>query len=412
MLTWCGSLEGYKLRIALLAMTEPAGAGQPVPRAFLRVGGATLARHQLGLALALDCQRVICIARDTSPELIALQHAAEDAGLQFYIATGSRPLSGLVTANDELVVISEGLFADPARAAVMFDGMVPAVLVQPVEGALAEGFERIDLNRAGAGLMQVPGRLVEQLHELAADCDVPSALMRIALQSGVGMREIPADVRAGAKWRMIRSDAEAHAVETEWLRTRFDDGERMSPGQAIARRGVIAFGSSLLHAGNASNALSAAAVGALAIAGGLAWFSVLWMAFLFAALAAIFVDASRLLRGAERQALGQLPPAIPRATALGWLIDTSLGLLILSGVTRLFGESLLSWMFPAAMLMMLLALIPRIVAGPLSRIAGDRTLLGVALALAAGFGQVELLVEVLAIALVILGMALPLRRKG
>ncbi|WP_395332986.1 hypothetical protein WBP06_06470 [Novosphingobium sp. BL-8H] len=393
-------------------MTEPAAAGQAVPRAFLRVGGATLARHQLGLALAMDCQRVICIARGASPELIALQHAAEDAGLQFYISTGSRPLSGLVTANDELVVVNEGLFVDPARAIELFDGVAPAVLVQPVENALAEGFERIDLNRAGTGLMQIPGRLVEQLHELPADCDVPSALMRIALQSGVPMREIPADARTGANWRMIRSDSEAHGVETEWLRTRFGAGEPMPPGRALARQGVVMFGSSLLHAGNASNALSAAVLVVLAIAGGFAWFGVLSVAFLFASLGAVLVEASRLIRSAERQALGQLPPAIPRANVLGWLIDATFGLLILTSVTRLFGESLLSWMFPPAMLMMLLALVPRVVAGPATRLMGDRALLGVVLALAAGFGQVEPVVEVLAIALVVLGMALPLRRKG
>lgn len=393
-------------------MTEPAAAGQAVPRAFLRVGGATLARHQLGLALAMDCQRVVCIARGASPELIALQHAAEDAGLQFYISTGSRPLSGLVTANDELVVVSEGLFVDPARAAALFDGVAPAVLVQPVENALAEGFERIDLNRAGAGLLQIPGRLVEQLHELPADCDVPSALMRIALQAGVPMREIPADARTGASWRMIRTDAEAHAVETEWLRNRFGAGEPMSPGRAIARQGVVAFGSSLLHAGNASNALSVAVLVVVAIAGGFAWFGALSAAFLCAALGAVLVEASRLIRSAERQALGQLPPAIPRANVLGWLMDATFGLLILASVTRLFGESLLSWIFPPAMLMMLLALVPRVVAGPATRLMGDRALLGVVLALAAGFGQVEPLVEVLAIALVVLGMALPLRRKG
>ncbi|WP_243652374.1 hypothetical protein [Novosphingobium sp. PhB165] len=236
--------------------------------------------------------------------------------------------------------------------------------------------------------------------------------MRIALQSGIPMREIPADARAGANWRMIRTEAEAHAVETEWLRTRFGEGEPMSPGQAIARQGVVSFGSSLLHAGNASNALSAAVLVVLAISGGLAWFGTLSVAFLFASLGAILVEASRLIRSAERQALGQLPPAIPRAHVLGWVIDATFGLLILASVPRLFGESLLSWMFPPTMLMMLLALVPRVVSGPATRLAGDRALLGVVLAFAAGFGQVEPIVEVLAVALVILGMALPLRRKG
>ena len=134
------------MRIALLAMTEPAGAGQPFPRAFLRVAGATLAQHQLSLVLALDCQRLICLARGTSPELIALQHAAEDAGLQFSIATGPGQLSGLVTANDEIVDVSEDLFdkvialnlKGPFRLSALIgermaagDGGRPASKVQP-----------------------------------------------------------------------------------------------------------------------------------------------------------------------------------------------------------------------------------------------------------------------------------------
>ncbi|WP_454797258.1 hypothetical protein [Novosphingobium lindaniclasticum] len=393
-------------------MMEPAVAGQSIPRAFLRVGGATLAQHQLGMALALDCQRVICLARGPSPDLIALQHMAEDAGLQFYIATGSRPLSGLVTANDELVVIGEGLFAEPSGVVPLFEGRSPAVLVQPVEGALAAGFERIDINRASAGIMRIPGHLVENLHELPADCDVISALMRIALQSGVPMREVPAAARSGVDWRLIRDEGEAHAVEMEWLRGRFEGGDKVSPGRAVARYGVLNFGSSLLHAGNASNVLSAAVLGALAIAGGLVWFNFVAAGFLLLALASVLVEASRLLRSAERHALGQLPPAIPRADVLGWLVDTAFGLSLLAGIARLGGESLISWMFPPAMLMMLLVMIPRFVSGTAASLAADRATLGLVLAFAAGFGQVEPLVEVLAIVLVVIGMVLPLRRKN
>src|SRR3546814_15413590 len=85
--------------LPIFAITEPAGAGQALPRSFLRVAGASVAQHQLGLALALDCQRVICLARGTSPELIEVQHAAEDAGLQFYIATDTRQLSEIGRAS-------------------------------------------------------------------------------------------------------------------------------------------------------------------------------------------------------------------------------------------------------------------------------------------------------------------------
>ncbi|WP_091145560.1 hypothetical protein [Novosphingobium sp. CF614] len=391
-------------------MTEPAGAGQPFPRAFLRIAGASLAQHQLGLALALDCQRVICMARGTSPEVIALQHMAEDAGLQFAIVTGTRQLAGLVTAGDELLVVSEGLFVDPANVVPLFDGRGPVVLVQPVEGALAAGYERIDINRANAGLMRVPGHLVERLHELPVDCDIVSALTRIALQSGVQMREVPAASRVGSDWRMIRTEAEAFALENEWLRARFAEGAA-SAGRAVARLGVVSFGASLLHAGNASNVLSIGVVVLLAIAAGLGWFSLVWGGFAFVALAWVLVEASRLLRSAERHALGQLPPAIPRADALLWLIDLAFGALILADTPRFAGEPVLSWLSTPVVLLLLLALLPRVVRGAAVSWIGDRLLLGLALAVGSAAGQLLPVVQIISVGLIVAGLLFPLRSQ-
>ena len=392
-------------------MTEPAGAGQALPRSFLRVAGASVAQHQLGLALALDCQRVICLARGTSPELIEVQHAAEDAGLQFYIATDARQLSGLVTANDELMVVGEGLFVDPGNVVPLFEGRAPLVLVLPVEGALVAGFERIDLNRAAAGLMRGPGQLVERLHELPADCDIPSALTRVALQSGVRMQEVPPAARAGAGWRLIRTETEAYAVENEWLNEQFSDTGRSSPGRAIARFATITFGSSLLHAGNASNAASLAVLAVLVLASGLGWFGVVWVGFICAAIAWLTVEAVRLLRLAERQATGQLPPAITRSDALAWLVDVVFALLCLAGIPRMAGESVLSWIFPPAMLLLLLALAPSLLTGAAAAWIRDRALLGALLALAAALGQLETMIELLAIGLVLAALIVPMRRQ-
>jgi hypothetical protein len=226
-------------------MLEPAGTGQPFPRAFLRVGGASLAQHQLGLALALECQRLICIARGPSPELTALQQSVEAAGLRFHVVTGPQQLSALVTATDELVVITEGLFVDPASVAPLLDGTRPLVLALPDDGAVADGFERLDINNAAAGVMRISAALVERLHDLPADCDAVSALTRIALQSGTPMVQVPPEARVGGGWRMVRSDSEALAIETEWLRRRLSVPRSASPADRAARVGVLSFGSSL-----------------------------------------------------------------------------------------------------------------------------------------------------------------------
>ena len=399
------------MRIALLAMMEPAGTGQPLPRAFLRVAGATLAQHQLGLALALNCQRVVCFAREMAPELIALQHAAEDAGLKFAVVTSARQLAGLVTAADELVVVGEGLFVEPAKVVPLLEGSNPVVLVQPIEAGLVAGFERIDLNRASAGLMRIPGQMAERLHELPADCDIGSALTRIALQSGAEMRDVPASARSGADWRLIRAEADALALENEWLRARFGDGAT-SPGRALARWSVVSFGSSLLHAGNASNALSIAVVALVAIAAVLGWFGVACLGFVLTAMAWGLAEASRFLRFAERHALGQLPPAIPRADVLVWLVDAALALLILADSQRLPGQSFLSWLTTPAILMLLIGLLPRVLRGTPALWANDRLVLGLILAVAATVGQVLTVVQLISVGLIVAGLVLPARARG
>ncbi|MDE2436891.1 MAG: hypothetical protein KGM49_11585, partial [Sphingomonadales bacterium] len=201
-------------------MLEMADA--TTPRAFLRIGGTTVAQQQLGLALALGCQRVVCVAHGLRAPLIALQHEAERAGVQFHVIAGPRPLLGLVTAQDEVLAFGDGLFASRREAVELLE-QGQAVLVQPIEQGLAGGFERIDINHAAAAAMRIPGRLVDQLAELPTDCDAASALQRIALQGGVRQRSIPSVADGHLFWTLVRSDDEAHAIEPRWIRQRTRD---------------------------------------------------------------------------------------------------------------------------------------------------------------------------------------------
>jgi hypothetical protein len=394
-------------------MLEPAGTGQPFPRAFLRIGGASLAQHQLGLALALDCQRVICIARGSSPELVALQQGVEAAGLRFNTVAGPQQLSALVTAADELVVITEGLFVDPASVAPLLEGGRPVVLALPDDGAVAEGFERLDINNAAAGVMRISASLVERLHDLPADVDAISALMRIALQSGTPMAQVPADARATGGWRMVRSDAEALAIETEWLRRRLAGPRSASPADRVARVSVLSFGSSLLHAGNASSVASIGALVALVLALGTAWLETPTLAFALVALGWVLVRATELLRGAERQAYSVAAPAIRRADALGWLVDATLVVVCVFSLAPPAFLPPIEWgdrVFAPLMLVLLMHLAPRFLVDGLAAWTCDRAVVALLLAVAAALGYLEEAVRLLCVALAIAGIAMPPRR--
>jgi hypothetical protein len=387
-------------------MTEPAGAGVPMPRAFLRVGGVTIARHQLGLALAMGCQRIICSAREVTPELIALQHEAERAGAHFHIVAGARALAGLITANDDLLALSEGLLADPQEAMALLEPG-HAVLVQPVEIGVAAGYERIDLNHAGAGALRIPGRLVERLLELPPDCDVPSALTRIALQAGVAMREVPAAARDGARWRLIRDEAQAHAIEHDWLRLHMGERGAPTPTTLLSRFGLWMLGSSLLHGGSGSRVALLAALAVLLMGLGSSWLGLTVFGFVLLALATVLGGSAAILRRIERTSLSLPPASLSPETVLGWLIDLALIALVVRATPLMPWESVVVRIFAPLMLVILIRLAPRLVDRAWAPWIEDRVVLTVLLAIAAGIGLLAEAVQVLAIALALAGLLFP-----
>lgn len=214
----------------------------------MALAGKSLAERQLELALALGCERVICLVQGVDKSVIALQHCAEGAGAKFNLIAGPRQLAGLVSAADELVVMADGLLplAPEARSAL---DMGTGVLILPVEAGIAAGFERIDLNHAWAGLLVMPGTLVERLSQLPPDCDAVSALLRIALQGKVPERILPEGILAGRMWAMFTARQALADFEPGWLRSHIAAPSPFAPGQALVRLAMRGSGAALLARG-------------------------------------------------------------------------------------------------------------------------------------------------------------------
>lgn len=379
-------------------MIEPAGPGQPTPRAYLRVGGATLARHQLGLALALECQRIVCVAREVSQDLIALQHEAEGAGARLHVISNARALAGLVSANDELIVLAEGLLAVPAGAIGLLEAG-QAVLVQPIESGLAAGFERIDLNHASAGAMRIPGRLVEGLSELPADCDIPSALMRVALQAGTAMEPVPGAAREGVRWKLVRDEVEAQAIEAAWIRLHIGETELPTPGVLLSRLSVTALGPSLLHAGSGWKPVASGTLAVILLALGAGWLGYTAAALGLCAFAWIARRAAGLLERVEHDSLNVRESPISTEQVLGWLLDVTMIAIVVWSAPLPPWESVLARIFPPFMLICLARLLPRTLPRGWICWLEDRTLLALPLALAAALEVLVPAVQILAMAL-------------
>lgn len=386
-------------------MLEAAAPGSNVRRAFLRIGGQSVAKQQLGLALRLGCERIVCIAHGLSPEIIALQHVVEAQGKQFHVIPGARPLLGLVTANDELIVLADGLFVSIEQAAELLE-QGQCVLTQPIDQGLAAGFERIDLTNAAAGAMRLPGRLVERINDLPADCDAASSLQRIALQAGIRQRAIGSQGGSGVFWNLIRDETEAHEIEPLWVRQRLGEGEPASISRFIARGLVKRLGPAMLHAGSGSRALGVGAVAAMLLGLGAGWFGLITLGLGLLALGWIVHENSDLLERIERDLprrfFGFRPAAI-----YALLFDGAL--VLLTG----WATPLKPWQpehdryFAAFMLIALLRIVTSFTSPRTAVWLGDRMLLCVILigALLVGLGDET--THIGAVVLAIAGLAIP-----
>lgn len=383
--------------------------GEGVGPAFLRVGGALVARHQVALALAAGCRRIIVVARGFSSEFAGLQHDAEQAGASFHLVPGSAGLSGLITAADEVLVLAEGLLPTPGDALPLLTGP-PAVFVQPADEGVAAGFERIDLSLAWAGMMLAPGRLIDRLMDLAPDIDPVGALLRIALQTGISVRSIPEAARAGGRWLLIRTEADAQLAEERWM-VRHTSGGPRTPGPMLTRFIVRNFGATMLHEGGSSAVGLGLALLLLILALAAGWAGQLTGAFLLTGVARVLLSTSTLLLTLRRDALGQTPGWFWAEALLNIGFDLVLMVLLVMALPALPGQALAERAFPTVMLIGLLWLLPRLLAGAWLPWLEDRLTLAAFLALLAAAGVLGPSVPGMSVALMVAGLAMSARQR-
>lgn len=340
------------------------------------------------MALELGCERIICIAASLGPDLLELQHLVEARGVQFNVINGPRPLAGLVTATDELVVLGDGLFASSAVLSSLL-GAGQAVLVQPIEQGLASGFERLDLNWASASAMRIPGAMAVSLADLPPDCDAASALQRLALQAGVRQQAIPAIDNGAVFWTLLRTDAEAQQLEPQWIRQRTSDDVPLSPSRFIALHAVRRFGPSILHAGSGATHLTIGAtmMGVIALTAG--WLDFFATGLIFCALGWICRETAGLLARVETGMSHTRQQVLGQVAVYGWVIDGAIVGLTGWGMATQPWQHLADRFFPAFMLVALLRILPSVIEARWTAWLADRAVLalGLSAALAAGVGS-------------------------
>jgi hypothetical protein len=383
------------VRIALISMTGESAAG-------IRLAGHSLAWHQVQTAIALACERVICLADRPGLELAAVQREAERRGATFHAITHHRALSGLVRAADTLLVLAPGVLPDRDWLAQTFGGRA-GVAVLPAEIAVEQGFERIDRDRAWAGVLATRGDAVETLGVLAPDADPIAGLLRVALQRGATAIEVPEKWLDDGRWALVASPAAADHYRAAWYQRHVPAPSLDRPAAALAHRAARSLVGRLSSAERAVTAFAGGGVVA-ALAGAVAGF----LGHTGGGVGGLLVGSALMAVGS---ALGRLSRAGTGERARQWPAETRRALLDLSLVAIASSPGAFEGWTTAFAALVLIAVI-RIASEPEAprafRPFSDRTLVFAVLALGA---FAEVFPQALAL-LALFGLALRLFRVG
>ncbi|WP_285709763.1 hypothetical protein [Erythrobacter oryzae] len=378
------------MRIGLIAALRHSEEG--ALRAALPLAGRSVIAWQAALLKGLEVERVLCLAETPGGTVLELQHMLESEGVQFHALRGLSAIPALVRAEDDLVILADGLVPDPAVVRALVGGEAEAPLQRmvatipadhPLAAAHPEDFERIDAQRHWGGVLVMRGAPAQRLAEFPADADAVSLLLRLALQSGTPTRELAARELVPETWLLADSDAATQRHESALIAAAAPPADWRAPGIALAGAAVRA----AMPRGLEQGPLIAGGAALVLLLGG-----VMAAAFGFGAsglaLAATGVFGAQVSHGfaalgAKLRREGGAGTGTP-ARVLTALCD------LLAGVTLWFGLAPFPEVQPLAVLGPVAYALARIAArggdSALAAAASDRASLLLVLALAAAFG--------------------------
>lgn len=253
------------MRVGLIAMLRTNEDG--TLRGAMSLAGRSVLAWQADLLLALGIERVLCLTEATTGEIISLQQQLEAHGVQFHALRGFAAIPALVRAEDDLVILLDGLVPDPEVVQAVLGGegnLMRGVASIPADHPLAAShpadFERIDALRHWAGVLAMRGAPVQQLADFPADADAMSVLLRLALQAGTPTRDLAARELVPENWLLAESPEALARYEAALIAHAAPPADWRAPSLAVAavlaRRAVPrGIGQGGLIAGGASLAL-------------------------------------------------------------------------------------------------------------------------------------------------------------
>ena len=202
-------------RQALVCLPRPSGDAESVRRVL----GRWLAEWQVDHAADMGCTGLFILGGGGGAEAVATRQAAERQGLKVREITTPHALAGSVAPGELLLVLQPQVLPSASDwwSQATHRGVV---LTFPAAAGVEAGFERIDLARAWAGALLMPGHAVHRLLELPEDVEAAPALLRIALQAGVPELRLADEILASGAWPVLGRGVPVRLHEEKWLTQR------------------------------------------------------------------------------------------------------------------------------------------------------------------------------------------------
>lgn len=313
-------------RQALICLPPAPDEGAPARHVL----GRWLGEWQVDHAVDCGCTGLFILGGGGGggAEAIATRLSAEQQGLKVREIATPHALAGAVAPGDLLLVLQPQVLPSGLDWASGADHR-GLVLSFPAAPGVEAGFERIDLARAWAGVMLVPGNAVHRLLELPEDVEAAPALLRVALQHGVPDQRLPEAMIASGDWPLLGRGVPVRLHEEKWLSRRIfgaaGAGDNLTarlchmllrrwgaslPGKPAAIPAVLA-GCSLFATGGVA----------------MAWYGLGAAGFALLALASLALEMAGAIAGLQRgrEKLRRLLPALRRVIDVGLLACGYLG---------------------------------------------------------------------------------------
>lgn len=179
--------------------------------------GRSTAQRQVEFAAACGCREVILLGGGGSASAIATRHLAEGLGLAVREVSGPHALARAGLAGERMLVLQADLLPDPAALPAGTEMASGCIITLTAGPGVEAGYERIDLARAWAGLLVLPGALLPRLLDLPEDAEPASALLRIGLQAGLPDRPLALPHLSDGSWCLARTPEDGRLAEEKWL---------------------------------------------------------------------------------------------------------------------------------------------------------------------------------------------------